>query len=170
MGRRTIPDVKNNSIVAKNAGLKMKSYSLLTLLLLIVIAALSVSQFVMMRQLADAQAEIDTVRRKYGYIRIENENSTYVSRIADNEQGENAYRIRVPSGSRYLLHLTDATFEKSDYPVDPIPTKTISLNGWQEGADAVLSYSIYWAQIACESLDSTSHCWEVCKGGSGAAK
>ena len=126
----------------------MKSFSLLTLFLLVVIAVLAVSQFVMMGQLADARAEVDSVRRKYGHIRVENESKTYVSRITDNEQDNDAYRIRVPAGSRYLLHLTDATFEKSDYPDNPIPTKTISLNGWREGADAVLSYSIYWESNA----------------------
>ena len=77
----------------------MKSYSLLSLLLLIVIVGLSVSQFMMMRQLADAQAEVDQVRSKYGYIRVENETKAYISRIASNEQDVDAYRICVPAGS-----------------------------------------------------------------------
>ena len=122
----------------------MKSYSLLSLMLLIVIVGLSVSQFMMMRQLADAQAEVDQVRSKYGYIRVENETKTYISRIASNEQDVDAYRICVPAGSRYMLHLTDTSFEADGYPDDPIPTKTISLNHWREGADAVISYSVHW--------------------------
>ena len=126
----------------------MKSYSLFSLLLLIVIVALAVSQFVMMRQLREARTEIDAVRSKYGYIRVDDPSKTYVSRIADNEEDVDSYRICVPAGSRYLLHLTDTTFENSDYPNNPTPTKTISLNHWREGADAVLSYSIYWENDA----------------------
>ena len=126
----------------------MKSYSLFSLLLLVVIAAMVVSQFLMMRQLAEARAEIDSVRSKYGYIRVDDRSKTYVARIADNEEDVDSYRICVPAGSRYLLHITDTTFEDSDYPDDPIPTKSISLNHWREGADAVLSYSIYWENDA----------------------
>jgi hypothetical protein len=102
----------------------------------------------MMRQLADAREEVESIRRKYGYIRVEDEKMTYVSRIAENEETDDAYRIVVPAGSRYLLHLTDTQFEHDGYPPDPIPTKTISLNGWREGADVVLSYSIYWENNA----------------------
>ena len=108
-----------------------------------VIAALGVSQFVMMRQLADAQAEIENVRRKYGYIRVDDESKTYVSRIAENEEANDAYRIIAPAGSRYMLHLSDATFDSDGYPVQLKPTKTISLNGWRDGADVILSYYVY---------------------------
>ena len=83
--------------------MRMKSYSLISLLLFTAVAALLVSQFVMMRQLAEANAEIDAVRSKYGYIRVDDSSKTYVSRIADNEQDVDSYRIRVPAGSRYLL-------------------------------------------------------------------
>lgn len=128
--------------------MRMKSYSLISLLLFTAVAALLVSQFVMMRQLAEANAEIDAVRSKYGYIRVDDSSKTYVSRIADNEQDVDSYRIRVPAGSRYLLHLTDDTFEKSDYLDNPEPTKSISLNNWREGADAILSYHVYWENNA----------------------
>lgn len=120
----------------------MKSFSLLSLLLFVVVAALIVSQVVMMRQLAAARAEVDSVRRKFGYVRVKNEKLTYVARIQDDEQHVNAYRIHVPSGRHYMLHLTDTTIPTSNGPTDPQPTSTISLNGWKEGADVVLSYSI----------------------------
>ena len=126
----------------------MKSYKLSTLFLLVVIVALSVSQLVMMRRLANASAEIDSVRSKYGHVRVDDPSKTYVARIVDNEQSQSAWRIRVPAGSRYLIHITDATFEKSEYPDDPIPTETISLNGWQGGADVVLSCSVRWENNA----------------------
>jgi len=88
------------------------------------------------------------VRRKYGYIKIDNEKMTYVSRIAENEETKDAYRIIVPAGSRYMLHLTDAVFEDDFPPQNPVPTRTISLNGWREGADVVLSYSCFWEKDA----------------------
>jgi hypothetical protein len=127
----------------------MKSYSLLTLILVVVIAALTVSHIVMMRQLADARAEVESIRRRFGHIRVDDESRTYVARITEpNEPTDHAYRIRVPAGSRYLLHLSDTPFVADDYPPDPVPTKTISLNGWRDGADVVLSYSIRWEKNA----------------------
>jgi hypothetical protein len=115
----------------------------MTLLLLVVIVAQIVSQAVMMRQLADARAEIDEVRRKYGYIRVENDQQVFVARIVENENNVDAYRIHIPSGHHYLLHLTDAVFPTEGYLVDPQPTTTLSMNSWKEGADVVLSYAIY---------------------------
>ena len=43
----------------------MKSFSLATLLLLVVIVALAVSQFVLTRKLSEANSQVDEVRRKY---------------------------------------------------------------------------------------------------------
>ena len=89
------------------------------------------------------------IRRRFGHIRAEDETKSYVARISEpNEQNSQAYRIHVPAGSRYLLHLTDTTFVEDDYPTNPVPTKTISLNGWRDGADVVLSYNIYWENNA----------------------
>ena len=118
----------------------MKRLSILTLLLLTAIAALSVSQFVMMRTLADAHAEVEEVRRKYGYISVEDPTRTYLSAIPEKEQ---AIRLIVPAGSKYLLHLSDAAFDP-ETKTDTLPTtKTISLNEWQDGADVVLTYAIH---------------------------
>ncbi len=118
------------------------SFSLATLLLLTTIFALVVAQFAMWRELTDARAEVEEVRRKYGHIRVENDQQTFVARIADNELGDDAYRIHVPPGRHDLIYLTDATFPDGGLD-DPQPTKSISLNGWKEGADVVLSYKIY---------------------------
>jgi hypothetical protein len=126
----------------------MKSFSLLNLLLLVAIVALTVSQLVMLRQLSDARREVDSVRRRFGYIKVDDEKMTYVSRIAGNEEPEVAYRIIVPAGSRYMLHLTDATLEGYGFLNELNPTKTISLNGWREGADVVLSFSNDWENNA----------------------
>jgi len=126
-----------------------KSFSLSTLLLLTVIVALVMSQVVMSWRLIEANAELDLNRRRFGHIKVHDESKTYVSRIEDpNASISTSYRIRVPEGSRYLLHLTDATFPQKRYPANPIPTKSISLNGWRDGANVILSYNIYWENNA----------------------
>lgn len=126
------------------------SFSLATLLLLVVIAALIVSHVAMTRQVVDARAElaaarleVEEVRRKFGHIRVENEKQIFVARVSEREVGTyDAYRIHIPPGHHYFLHLTDATFPTLGNPVDPKPTKTMSMNGWKDGADVVLTCSI----------------------------
>lgn len=122
----------------------MKSYSLSTLLLWMVVVALILSQVILMQQLRVARAEVNDVRRKFGYIRVVDRNKTYVVLIAENEADSTAFRIWVPKGSHYVLHLTDATFDSNESPADPIPTTSISLSNWQQGADTTLSCSLYW--------------------------
>jgi len=70
------------------------SFSLLTIFLVTVIAALSVSQVVMMRQVgqarkdvAAAQVEIAAVRKEFGYIKVTAPQLLHISRI---EAAENA--------------------------------------------------------------------------------
>lgn len=117
-----------------------KSFSLFALLMLILVLALLVSQVVMMRQLADARAEVDDVRRRYGHLVVENDEQTFVARI-QNEQYENAYRLHIPPGRHYVLHVTDAQFPRDDYLDDPQPTTNLHMHPWKQGADVLLSYS-----------------------------
>lgn len=118
-----------------------KSFSLLTLLLLIVIVALAVSQVSMMRQLADARAEVEDIRRRFGYLSIDNAEQMYVARV-ENEQYENAYRLHIPPGHHYVLHITDAHFPESDFLEDPQPTTNLHMHTWKQGADTLLFYSV----------------------------
>lgn len=122
----------------------MKSYSLSTLLLLMVVVALILSQVILMQQLSVARAEVNDVRRKFGYIHVVDQSKTYVALIEENEKDGTAFRIWVPKGSQYVLHLTDAKFDSNECPADPIPTTSISLKDWQQGADTMLSCSLYW--------------------------
>ena len=119
------------------------TFTLSTLLLMVVIVAQFMSQMVMMRELSAARDELEEVRRKFGYIDAKNAKQIYVARIEENENDVAAYRIHIPPGHHYLLHLTDTIFETEGYPDNPKPTKTLSMNSWKEGADVVLSYSIY---------------------------
>ncbi len=126
----------------------MKSYSLSTLLLLTVIVALVLSQIILTRQLGLARAEVTDVRRKFGYINVVDKSKTYVAQIAQNEADGDTYRLWIPNGSHYLLHVTDATFESTDRPIKLLPTKSISLDNWKQGADTVLSCVMYWENNA----------------------
>lgn len=121
---------------------RKRSFSLSALLTFFAFAALIVSQIVMMRYFVLARAEIADVRRRFGYIRIDNEEQIYVARITETEPGEDAYRLHIPPGNHYMLHLTEAEFPTENYPVDPIPTGTMSMNGWKDGADVVLRFWI----------------------------
>jgi hypothetical protein len=126
----------------------MRSFSLSTLLLTMVIVALVVSQTILIRQLRLARAEVNDVRRKYGYLHVTDKKKTYVAQIAENESSGDAYRLWIPKGSRYLLHLTDANFDTNDSPTNPTPTRSISLDDWNQGADTTLSCTIYWESTA----------------------
>lgn len=125
----------------------MKSYSLLTLLFVVTLVALTVSQIMTMKELAEARAEVDSIRRKYGWIRIEDESKAYVSRFVNDDRermvggfgAQQTFRIVVPAGSRYLLHLTDAVAGENSYSGKLTPTKTFALDRWRNGADAVIS-------------------------------
>lgn len=97
-----------------------------------------------MRQLNSARKEIDAVRKNYGHVNIEDPTLTYACGIANSQnQVPTSARIVVPPGSRYLLHLSDATFDDQT-PSDTLPpTKTISLNDWRDGADRIVTCEVH---------------------------
>ena len=115
----------------------MKSFSILTLLLVIVIVALGISHVRMARELADAQSEVEAIRRDFGYIRIEDPSKLHISRIS---QHKNKLRIVVPPGDRYFLHLTETDATTDTIPTDKKPEITVALNGWADGAQEIFSY------------------------------
>jgi hypothetical protein len=99
----------------------------------------------MSRKLAAARSEVDVIRRNYGYIRTEDARKVYVSSIVQH-QGSNrdSLRIVVPPGQRYFLHLSETSARPSQSPPTANPRTTVVLNGWKDGADEILSYSIGW--------------------------
>lgn len=122
-----------------------RSFAISTLLLWTLIIALTLSNIVAAWRLADINDELEANRRRYGHITVADPTKTYISRIEDpNASSDTSFRVQVPEGSRYLLHLSDASFDESGPPADLQPTTSISLNGWRDGAEAVLSYSIQW--------------------------
>ena len=122
-----------------------RSFAISTLLLWTLIIALTLSNIVAAWRLADINDELEENRRRYGHITVTDTAKTYISRIENpNTSIGTSFRVRVPKGSRYLLHLSDASFSESGPPADLQATQSISLNSWRDGAEAVLSYSIQW--------------------------
>lgn len=119
-----------------------KSFSLLTLLLLTVIVAMAVSQVSMMRKMAEAESEVSQARRLYGYIRISDAAKTIVQRLEDSPDRRSAYRVHIPPGRHYILHISDVPFVGGQPPADLPPSANLSMNNWRDGADVILSYSI----------------------------
>jgi hypothetical protein len=135
------------------------TFSLLTLFLLIVIAGLSASHVAMMRrmrevraeaesvrqqalrQMEQAQAEVDLVRREFGYLQIDDPQRIHIARIESSDGSSNRYRMHIPPGHRFLLHLADTEFSAWGPREDPKPTRTMVM-GWGDGADVILSWSI----------------------------
>jgi hypothetical protein len=121
-------------------------FSLATLLLLMVIVALSISHWVLLRKMQEAQAEmkaareeVANVRKHFGFLDIDDPKLIYVGRI---ESRSGAYRMRIPAGHRFLLHVTEMKFPDVGWPENPEPSSTMSMNSWREGADVVLQWRI----------------------------
>jgi hypothetical protein len=126
------------------------SFSLLTLFLVIVIAALIASQAALMRrmeearkELAKAQQEVAHVRKQFGYIKVTKPQLVLIARIESGEIPGNRYRMIIPPGVHYMLHITDsADVPASGFPDNPQPTETMSMNSWRNGADVVLRFGV----------------------------
>jgi len=121
----------------------MFRFTIRDVLWLMVVVALVVSQIVMMRKLSEAHAEVETVRKQFGFIRPEDPNRIYIARIGGDIGTPDQYRMHIPPGHRFLLHIADTEIPDTGYPENPKPTKTLSMNPWREGADVVLKWAIY---------------------------
>lgn len=128
---------------------RRSSFSLLTLFLVIAIAALAVSHYVMMRQVRDAQRElekarqeIEVARKQFGYLRIDDPQKIYITKIeGTGANGANHYRLYIPSGHRYLLHVGETEYAATGPVGKPKPLATLSMNSWRDGADAILHWT-----------------------------
>lgn len=137
-------------------------FSLSTICLLMVIAASVMSNVVMVRKLQEARTEIESVRREFGYIRIGEETGLiHISRIEKSEGRGKNYRMYIPPGHRFLLHIADTEITDDGCPENPKPTKTLSMNPWRDGAEVVLAWGVardddgtprFWATTDSEQL------------------
>jgi hypothetical protein len=85
-----------------------------------------------------ARDEVTEVRRHFGFLDIKDEKLIHVGRIGSRD---NAYRLHIPPGHRFLLHVTEMKFPDVGWPENPQPSSTLSMNSWREGADVVLQWS-----------------------------
>src|SRR5262245_53621535 len=120
----------------------MFHFTICDVLWLTVLVALGVSQIVMLRKLRDARSEIESVRKQFGYLRIDDPNRIYVARIGPAIGVADRHRLHIPPGHRFLLHPADTQIPDTG-PANPQPTRTLSMNFWREGADVVLQWAIY---------------------------
>ncbi len=120
----------------------MFRFTIRDVLWLTVVVALGVSQVVMVRQLREARSEVALARKQFGYLHIDDPDRIYVSRIGG-DFFPGRYRLHIPPGHRFLLHLADTEIPDTGYPENPKPTKTLSMNSWREGADIVLTWTVY---------------------------
>ena len=126
-----------------------RSFSLLSLFLVLSLAASIAGNFAFRSEAVRARherdlalQELEEVRRKFGEIRIDEPDKTYFVKI-EGEEGETTYRAVFPAGSRYLLHLTDTPMKNSEIPEDLPTTKTMSMNSWRDGTDVILKWSMF---------------------------
>ena len=125
-----------------------RSFSLLTMLLVVTLAAAVVGLLAMHFKVIRAEkardsavAERDELRSKFGYIDVDDESMTYFARV--NSYGsKDTYRAIFPAGSRYMLHISDTPMKNWEIPEELPRTKTLSMNSWREGADVVLQWSV----------------------------
>ena len=146
-----IPYTGAREVACEMAGRRGLSFSLVTLFLLTVIAALLVSQVVMMLEVRKARQEVQmareevtAVRKEFGYLKPTSEDRIQIVRIEGHEEiGGTRYRMRIPPGHRLALHLSDVQdFPPAGYPKNPKPTKTMVMHSWRNGADVVLRWQV----------------------------
>ena len=127
------------------------SFSLLTLFLVIAIAALGVSHYVMMREVRDAKREVEAarqelevVRKQFGYLRIDDPKKIYITRVKGTgiitTANANRYRLYIPPGRRFLIHVGETEISEIGPAESAMPIATTSVNSWREGAEVIL----YW--------------------------
>jgi hypothetical protein len=127
------------------------SFSLLTVMLLVAIVALSVSHYVMMRQVAEAKREVEAARnelevarKQFGYLRIDDPQKIYITKVKGSgiitTANPNRYRLYIPPGHRFLIHVGETEISETG-PIGPAtPIATTSVSSWREGAEVLL----YW--------------------------
>ncbi len=127
-------------------------FSLLTLILAVTIAALLLSNVTMVRWLRQARveverarAEVEETRRRYGYLEVTDQKLIHVSRIegGDSSWG-NSYRLHIPPGNRFLLHIGEGDISDEGEFELPQPAKSLSMNNWAQGADLILHWDIQY--------------------------
>ena len=134
------------------------SFSLLTLFLLVAIAALIACLFSYRQQMLKAietsqkaiamldeiELELAETRSKFGYIDVKDPQLTYFAKITDSES-DDSYRAVFPKDSRYLMHVSDTPMKHSKVPDDLPRTRTVSLNSWTDGTDVIVKWGVWGA-------------------------
>ena len=116
-------------------------FTIRDVLWLMVVVGLGLSHSVMLRSLREAREEVAMAREHFGFLRIDDPTRIYISRF-EPPNASPRYRLHIPPGNRYLLHMADMELPDTGYPDNPKPTKSLSMNSWREGADVVLQWGV----------------------------
>lgn len=129
-------------------------FSVRTLILLVTIAALLLSNFAMWRRVRqarseaeEARAEVEETRKCFGYLDIGDPQLIHMVRIGGEgirRTGNwgNSYRLYIPPGHRFLLNIAETEIpDFGDFPT-PAPAKMLSMNTWSDGADVILHWDV----------------------------
>lgn len=120
----------------------MKKFSILIVLLFTAIIGLACAQLFTLRQLKVTRAELDRNRDAHGIFRSDDESKISVAQFVNSDYGRSlpkgmkpneSYRIHLPAGSRYVLHLSDQEAANDAYPASEtlVPTETVLLDPWR---------------------------------------
>lgn len=139
--RHGLAEPQRSRYVDQHAAIpSMKSFSLRAVLVVVAFVALLLSHALTSARLYEAYRELGDVRRKYGYMKIENSSKINVVALA---QEKGAFRLVIPPGERYYLHLSETTAQgNSALPTGQHKT-TVALNNWADGEDVILRFGLY---------------------------
>ena len=114
------------------------SFSLRSVAVAVVLAAISMSHAMTSYKLWNAKRELELARSNYGYMQIKDLSKINAVSL---QQGDGQARFVVEE--RYFLHLSEIENEASArMPSGPHHT-TIALNDWTDGEDTILNYHQY---------------------------
>lgn len=124
----------------------MKSFTLATVLFVVTIVALVLSNVLAWRETAATHSDFERIRSEYGVIDRSNSSKTFVKRFVNKDyriasatgrHGAESFRIVPADGVRYVLHLSEVDNPKNyAYPAieDLTPSETNALDDWRPGA------------------------------------
>ena len=116
-----------------------KQFSIAGLLLVVFVAALIVSQVVLSGRLSDSQSTLREVHRQNQMIFVDDPSRLYLLQLG--ETGD-IFRVHLPPGADYVLHLADTIASEDGFPSDPTPTKTIAFGDTTDGFDTILHLQV----------------------------
>lgn len=110
--------------------------SLLSLLLLVAVAALGMATFLLWRELAPLRAEVQQLRAETGRLTIRDPSKVHAIQVETGDDNEWKWRVRVPAGKRYMFKRRSDNVPGSGFP------SLVGGSGPLTEGEYVITYSI----------------------------